>query len=110
MLLPIYFLIALWGHNATGGKSKEYAATKFFIYTQASGLIMLIGILLLVIIQFSQTGVLSFDYHDLLGVSLGDWEYAIMLCFLLVLQLSCQYFPCMAGCLMPTPKHQRQVR
>ena len=30
------FLIALWGRNATGGKSKGYAATKFFIYTQAS--------------------------------------------------------------------------
>ena len=42
MLVPIYFLIAIWGHNAIGGKTKEYAATKFFIYTQASGLIMLI--------------------------------------------------------------------
>ncbi|MPX37253.1 NADH-quinone oxidoreductase subunit M [Moraxella catarrhalis] len=93
MLLPIYFLIALWGHNATGGKSKEYAATKFFIYTQASGLIMLIGILLLVIIQFSQTGVLSFDYHDLLGVSLGDWEYAIMLCFFIGFAVKLPIFP-----------------
>lgn len=93
MLLPIYFLIALWGHNATGGKSKEYAATKFFIYTQASGLIMLIGILLLVIIQFSQTGVLSFDYHDLLGVGLGDWEYAIMLCFFIGFAVKLPIFP-----------------
>ncbi|MPX33342.1 NADH-quinone oxidoreductase subunit M, partial [Moraxella catarrhalis] len=93
MLLPIYFLIALWGHNATGGKSKEYAATKFFIYTQASGLIMLIGILLLVIIQFSQTGVLSFDYHDLLGVNLGDWEYAIMLCFFIGFAVKLPIFP-----------------
>lgn len=93
MLLPIYFLIALWGHNATGGKSKEYAATKFFIYTQASGLIMLIGILLLVIIQFSQTGVLSFDYHDLLGINLGGWEYVIMLCFFVGFAVKLPIFP-----------------
>ncbi len=93
MLLPIYFLIALWGHNATGGRTKEYAATKFFIYTQASGLIMLIGILLLVIIHFSQTGVLSFDYHDLLGLNLGGWEYIIMLCFFIGFAVKLPIFP-----------------
>ncbi|USZ14521.1 NADH-quinone oxidoreductase subunit M [Moraxella sp. FZLJ2107] len=93
MLLPIYFLIALWGHNATGGRTKEYAATKFFIYTQASGLVMLIGILLLVIIHFSQTGVLSFDYHDLLGLNLGAWEYIIMLCFFIGFAVKLPVFP-----------------
>ncbi len=81
MLVPIYFLIAIWGHNAIGGKTKEYAATKFFIYTQASGLIMLIGILILVIINYVNSGVLSFNYNDLLGTELGGWEYPIMLCF-----------------------------
>ncbi|MGM8871938.1 NADH-quinone oxidoreductase subunit M [Psychrobacter sp. 2Y5] len=81
MLVPIYFLIAIWGHDVVGGKTKEYAATKFFIYTQASGLIMLIGILLLVIFNRAATGVVSFNYNDLLGTSLGGWEYPIMLCF-----------------------------
>ncbi len=81
MLVPIYFLIALWGHDVVGGKSKEYAATKFFIYTQASGLIMLIGILILVIINYATRGVVSFNYNDLIGVPLGGWEYPIMLCF-----------------------------
>ena len=42
MLVPIYFLIALWGHKGAEGKSRVYAATKFFIYTQVAGLIMLI--------------------------------------------------------------------
>lgn len=93
MLLPIYFLIALWGHNATGGRTKEYAATKFFIYTQASGLIMLIGIVMLVIIHFSQTGVLSFAYHDLLGLDLGKWEYVIMLCFFIGFAVKLPVFP-----------------
>lgn len=81
MLVPIYFLIAIWGHNATNGKTKEYAATKFFIYTQASGLIMLLGILSLVIVSFVQTGQISFNYNDLLGTDLGGFEYPIMLCF-----------------------------
>ena len=80
MLVPIYFLIAIWGHDVVG-KTKEYAATKFFIYTQASGLIMLVGILILVIISYAQKGVVSFNYNDLLGTSLGGWEYPIMLCF-----------------------------
>ncbi|WP_066802459.1 NADH-quinone oxidoreductase subunit M [Moraxella oblonga] len=93
MLLPIFFLIALWGHNATSGKTKEYAAKKFFIYTQASGLIMLIGILMLVIIHFSQTGVLSFAYHDLLGLNLGKYEYAIMLLFFIGFAVKLPVFP-----------------
>ena len=81
MLVPIYFLIAIWGHDVVGGKTKEYAATKFFIYTQLSGLIMLIGILLLVLFSQAQTGRYSFNYTDLLGTSMGGWEYPIMLCF-----------------------------
>ena len=81
MLVPIYFLIAIWGHNATNGKTKEYAATKFFIYTQASGLIMLVGILLLVIMNYRTSGIFTFNYNELLGVQLGGWEYPIMLCF-----------------------------
>src|SRR5690606_27461335 len=41
MLVPMYFLIALWGHSGDGKKTRITAATKFFIFTQASGLIML---------------------------------------------------------------------
>lgn len=98
MLLPIYFLIALWGHDVrdTNGnvlKPKSAAATKFFIYTQVSGLIMFIGISMLVLVSFAQTGMLSFDYHDLLGVSLGDWEYAIMLCFFIGFAVKLPIFP-----------------
>ena len=45
MLVPMYFLIALWGYDAPGGKTRSYAAVKFVIYTQASGLLLLIAIL-----------------------------------------------------------------
>ena len=70
MLVPMYFLIALWGHNTPGGRSRVYAATKFFIFTQASGLIMLVAILALVFFHYKATGILSFDYEDLLKAEL----------------------------------------
>jgi NADH-quinone oxidoreductase subunit M len=40
MLIPMYFMIAIWGHENRG-----YAAMKFFIFTQASGLLMLVATL-----------------------------------------------------------------
>jgi NADH-quinone oxidoreductase subunit M len=70
MLVPMYFLIALWGHNAPGGKGRIYAATKFFIFTQASGLLMLVAILGLVFAHYKTSGVLSFDYEVLLKANL----------------------------------------
>ena len=42
MLIPMYLLIAIWGHE-----KKAYAAMKFFIFTQASGLLMLLSIMVL---------------------------------------------------------------
>ncbi|NIL97852.1 MAG: NADH-quinone oxidoreductase subunit M [Planctomycetales bacterium] len=42
MLLPMYFLIGVWG-----GPRREYAAIKFFLYTLVGSVLMLIGILML---------------------------------------------------------------
>jgi len=42
MLLPMYFLIGVWG-----GPRREYAAIKFFLYTFLGGVFMLIAILML---------------------------------------------------------------
>jgi NADH-quinone oxidoreductase subunit M len=66
MLVPMYFLIAVWGHER-----RVYAAVKFFIFTQASGLLMLIAILALYFIHHSTTGVYTFEYADLLGTSIA---------------------------------------
>ncbi len=38
-LVPMYFIIAVWG-----GPRKRYAAIKFFLYTQAASLLVLLGI------------------------------------------------------------------
>lgn len=94
MLVPIYFLIALWGHSGSTGRSRVYAATKFFIYTQASGLIMLVGILTLVLMRYSQTQVLSFDYMHLLGTVLPyGFEYGLMLCFFIAFAVKLPVVP-----------------
>jgi NADH-quinone oxidoreductase subunit M len=42
MLLPMYFLIGVWG-----GPRREYAAIKFFLYTLVGSVLMLIAILIL---------------------------------------------------------------
>lgn len=82
MLVPMYFLIALWGHRAATRRSRISAATKFFIYTQASGLLMMLSILGLAFAHFDATGVLSFDYEILRGTSLdAGVELLLMLGF-----------------------------
>jgi NADH-quinone oxidoreductase subunit M len=42
MLLPMYFLIGIWG-----GPRREYAAIKFFLYTLAGSVLMLLGVVAL---------------------------------------------------------------
>lgn len=82
MLVPMYFLIALWGHSGGTGLGRIGAATKFFIYTQASGLVMLVAILALVYLHHQSSGVLSFDYLDLLSAEIAPQaEYLLMLGF-----------------------------
>ncbi|MGQ7274977.1 NADH-quinone oxidoreductase subunit M [Marinobacter sp. V034] len=72
MLVPMYFLIALWGHSGSEGKTRIRAAIKFFIYTQASGLLMLVAILALVFAHHANTGEYSFSYADLLQTPLSE--------------------------------------
>ncbi len=65
MLIPMYFLIGIWGHE-----NRRYAAYKFFIFTQASGLLMLLAILSLYFIHGGQTGFFTFDYFQLLKTTM----------------------------------------
>ncbi len=94
MLVPVYFLIALWGHKCSNGRSRVYAATKFFIYTQASGLIMLVGILALVFVHYAETHQLTFDYMALLGTHFGHgFEYGLMLTFFIAFAVKLPIVP-----------------
>ncbi|HYG04053.1 MAG TPA: NADH-quinone oxidoreductase subunit M [Chryseosolibacter sp.] len=78
MLIPMYFLIGIWGHE-----NKRYAAYKFFIFTQAGGLLMLLAILALYFYHGAATGTFTFDYMALLNTHLPpNVELWIMLGFL----------------------------
>src|SRR5271167_5217547 len=77
MLIPMYFLIVIWGHER-----RVYAAVKFFLFTQFSGLLMLIAILALYFIHHQATGVYTFEYSELLGTHLSSGvELWVMLGF-----------------------------
>jgi NADH-quinone oxidoreductase subunit M len=94
MLVPMYFLIALWGHSSRGGRSRVYAATKFFLFTQAAGLLMLVAILALVWLHRQSSGDWSFNYTDLLYTELSaTMEYVLMLAFFLGFAVKLPVFP-----------------
>jgi NADH-quinone oxidoreductase subunit M len=77
MLVPMYFLIAIWGHE-----NRIYAAVKFFIFTQLSGLLMLVAIVALYFVHHTVTGIYTFEYADLLGTQMSlRTEVWIMLGF-----------------------------
>ena len=76
MLIPMYFIIGIWG-----GANRLYAAIKFFIYTMAGSLLMLVAIVALVWRVRAVTGYLTFSYDLLLthaGAvgSLAPWLFA----------------------------------
>ncbi len=52
MLVPMYFLIGIWGHER-----RIYAAVKFFLYTFAGSVLMLVAFLVL----YKSAGISSFD-------------------------------------------------
>jgi NADH-quinone oxidoreductase subunit M len=66
MLVPMYFLIGMWGHER-----RIYAAVKFFIFTQISGLLMLVAIVALYFVHGRATGAYTFDYAQLVGTPLA---------------------------------------
>jgi len=65
MLVPMYLLIGIWG-----GERRIYAAVKFFLYTMAGSLLMLLGILWMAWTHARLAGYWSFGYEELLGLEL----------------------------------------
>ena len=72
MLLPMTAIIAIWGHE-----NRQFAALKFFIFTQVSSLMMLVAIIGTGYFHLMQTGQLSFYYPDwlLLDIPLSISQY-----------------------------------
>ncbi len=66
MLIPMYFLIALWG-----GPARARAAIKFFLYTMAGSVLMLLAIVAVYLQGARVLGVPTFDLPALLSRPLG---------------------------------------
>ncbi|MBA4421623.1 MAG: Fe-S-binding domain-containing protein, partial [Syntrophus sp. (in: bacteria)] len=60
MLIPMYFLIGVWG-----GPNRIYAAVKFFLFTMAGSVLMLLAIMALYFHFGGETGVYTFNVFDL---------------------------------------------
>ncbi len=88
MLIPMYFLIGIWGHDR-----RIYAAVKFFLYTMAGSVLMLVAFLVL----YKATGAHSFDIMTLtalapgrVGLELQIWLFAA---FALAFAIKVPMFP-----------------
>ncbi len=89
MLVPMYLLIAIWGHE-----NKAYAAMKFFIFTQFSGLLMLLSVVVLAWQASLANGAYSFSYFDLLATQLDSGlAFWLMLGFFLAFTVKLPAFP-----------------
>jgi NADH-quinone oxidoreductase subunit M len=62
MLIPMYFIIGIWG-----GPRRVYAATKFFLFTLAGSLLMLVAMVVVYRINYEQGGALNFDLIAVAG-------------------------------------------
>ena len=89
MLLPMYFLIGIWG-----GKKRIYAAVKFFIFTMAGSIFMLIALIFVYILYVKQFGHGTGDITELYKISIGataqNWLFAA---FALAFAIKVPMFP-----------------
>lgn len=75
-LVPLYFLIGKWGHGR-----RQYAATKFFLYTSLGSAFMLVSIVALAVLsKAGPNGGISFDFTriiatDSIATSTGRWLF-----------------------------------
>ena len=60
MLIPMFFLIGIWGHGRN-----LYSAVKFFLFTLAGSLLMLLAIIGIYLLHGSQSGSYSFSLMEL---------------------------------------------
>jgi NADH-quinone oxidoreductase subunit M len=90
MLIPMYFIIGIWG-----GANRLYAAIKFFIYTMAGSLLMLVAIVVMAWKIAANTGTISFAYDHLLqnAGTLGSAAPWLFAAFALAFAIKVPIFP-----------------
>ncbi len=83
MLIPMYLLIAVWG-----GDNKAYASVKFFLYTLAGSVLLLVAIIALYLSQG------TFFIPELMGQSYSfAFQFWVFLAFALAFAIKVPMFP-----------------
>jgi NADH-quinone oxidoreductase subunit M len=97
-LVPMYFLIGIWG-----GKNRVYAAIKFFLYTMAGSLLMLLAILYMGITND------TFALPDLIAgrERLPTCKTGSSSALRSRLRLKCRFSPSIPGCRTRIPRRRR---
>lgn len=91
MLIPAYLMIGIWG-----GSQRVMATTKFFIYTLASSLFMLVGIVMLYVASgyYTPDHQSTFDMITLLSSPYGGaFQVWVFLAFLIAFAVKAPMFP-----------------
>ena len=90
MLIPMYFLIGIWG-----GPRRIYATIKFFLYTMAGGVLMLVGIIALYFLSGSRPGgEYTFNLLKLIGLDLPfQTQVWLFLAFAVAFAIKVPMFP-----------------
>ena len=94
-LIPMYFMVGVWG-----GQRRLYATMKFFIYTMAGSLFMLVAIIALIFLTESQLGHMSASLLDFYRLKLpfvaGDYlstQTLLFFAFSLAFAIKVPMFP-----------------
>ncbi len=91
MLIPMYFIIGIWG-----GERRIYASIKFFLYTMAGSLLMLVAIIWLAVYASGILGKFTTDLTELYKVAPGiqsDLQNWMFLAFALSFSIKVPLFP-----------------
>ncbi len=90
MLIPMYFIIGVWG-----GTRRLYAALKFFVFTFAGSLLMLVAILVMYFVVGRATGTYSFEYAHLLNNvdAIREWALWLFIAFGVAFAIKVPIFP-----------------
>jgi NADH-quinone oxidoreductase subunit M len=91
VLIPMALLIGIWGSG-----NRVYAALKFFLYTLAGSLLMLVGIIAMYQAHFTQTGVRTLDVTLLQPVisRMGvDFQTLVFLAFFIAFAIKVPMWP-----------------
>ncbi len=94
MLVPMYFLIAIWG-----GPQKLYAAIKLFLYTLAGSVLMLVAIFAIYFLQHKTNGAYDFSFTSfqamapVIAQQTKTFQTLLALAFFLAFAIKVPMFP-----------------